>query len=322
MQPQISPLLADDYVAGLYSSKVPAWSVFRSYIARVSAIAHAARHDLVWVEKEMLPWIPAFIEFGLFPGSVPMIVDYDDATFHRYDLNRSRIVRGLLGEKIDVVMGRADLVLVGNAYLAERARCAGARRVEFLPTVVDIERYHPRRLCQQDGPLTIGWIGNPATAKYLHLVDTALRHVTETCDARVVAVGANPDQVAGLPAIACPWSESTEASDVQAFDIGIMPLPDEPFERGKCGYKLIQYMACGKPVVASAIGVNTSIVEHGVNGFLVSSDAEWKDALRRLVDDPALRERMGVAGRARVEASYSLQVTAPRLEALLRSVVS
>jgi len=125
----------------------------------------------------------------------------------------------------------------------------------------------------------------------------------------------------GLPVEARSWSEASEVAEIQQFDIGIMPLPDEPFERGKCGYKLIQYMACGKPVVASPVGANTSIVRDGIEGFLASTDAEWMQLLGILCDDNALRQRMGAAGRVRVEAEYSLQVAAPHLERLLCSVV-
>jgi len=104
------------------------------------------------------------------------------------------------------------------------------------------------------------------------------------------------------------------------MDIGIMPLPDSPWARGKCGYKLIQYMACGLPVVASPVGVNRQIVEHGVNGFLAETDDEWREALATLVADPDLRRRMGAAGRKKVEADYSLQVYGPKVAAMLRDV--
>lgn len=117
------------------------------------------------------------------------------------------------------------------------------------------------------------------------------------------------------------WSEHCEVEDIQEFDIGIMPLPDEPIERGRCGYKLIQYMACGKPVVASPVGVNSVIVREGVEGFLPGTLSQWGEALRNLCDDPPLRKRLGAAGRKRVEMEYSLQVAAPRLEELLHSVV-
>jgi glycosyltransferase involved in cell wall biosynthesis len=109
---------------------------------------------------------------------------------------------------------------------------------------------------------------------------------------------------------------------LQDIDIGVMPLPDTPWERGKCGYKLIQYMACGKPVVASPVGVNSEIVRHGESGFLAETDAEWEEALTMLAADPGLRQRMGAAGRRRVEEEYSLQVQAPRLIELICSMVA
>ena len=114
----------------------------------------------------------------------------------------------------------------------------------------------------------------------------------------------------GLPMDSLPWAEATESEDIARLDIGIMPLVDAPFERGKCGYKLIQYMACGLPVVASPVGVNRQIVEHGVNGFLADTPEAWATALRTLCHDPALRARMGAAGRRKVEQQYCLHVTA------------
>ena len=123
----------------------------------------------------------------------------------------------------------------------------------------------------------------------------------------------------GCPWQSVAWSEATEAASISSLDIGIMPLVDEPFERGKCGYKLIQYMACGLPVVASPVGVNRQIVEHGVNGFLAETPAQWEEALRTLLGDAALRQRMGQAGRRQVEEKYCLQVTGPRLAELLVS---
>ena len=109
-----------------------------------------------------------------------------------------------------------------------------------------------------------------------------------------------------------PWSEASEISSLQTLDVGVMPLTDGLFERGKCGYKLIQYMACGLPVVASPVGVNKELVKHGVNGFLADSTEDWMQALKTLCNDPALRERMGAAGRRLVEEHYSLEGCAPK----------
>src|SRR5205807_2806167 len=136
---------------------------------------------------------------------------------------------------------------------------------------------------------------------------------------RFVVVGAREAALDGVPAEFRPWSEATEVEDILRFDVGIMPLPDQPWERGKCGYKLIQYMACARPVIASPVGANSEIVEHGVNGFLATTDEDWRSALDMLHAAPELRARLGAAGRRKVETAYSTRVTAPRLADLLKS---
>ena len=141
---------------------------------------------------------------------------------------------------------------------------------------------------------------------------------TASVQARFVVIGIDAQSL-GLPMESVPWTEQTEVASVASFDIGIMPLVDESFERGKCGYKLIQYMACGLPVVASPVGVNRQIVEHGVNGFLAETPAQWEQALHTLLADAGLRQRMGSAGRRKVEAQYCLQVTGPKLASLLKT---
>jgi glycosyltransferase involved in cell wall biosynthesis len=317
----VAPLFGNDYVRGLYSDKISTVAVFKAYIDRLRFILKVRHFDLVWVEYEMLPWLPDWIEFSLLPGGVPLVVDYDDAIFHRYDQHRLALVRRVLGKKIDVVMCRAALVIVGNDYLGAYARQAGAQRIEMLPTVVDGTRYAVIEK-EDASPVTIGWIGSPTTAQYLKLVAPALRAMIASHNARFVAIGANPSQLQDLPIEIRPWSEDTEAAEIQQFDIGIMPLPDDLWERGKCGYKLIQYMASGKPVVASPVGVNRVIVRQGVNGFLANTESEWCNSLSLLCEDAAFRKRMGDAGRSRMERDYSLQVAAPRLAELLRSVVN
>jgi glycosyltransferase involved in cell wall biosynthesis len=128
--------------------------------------------------------------------------------------------------------------------------------------------------------------------------------------------------VAGTVFEAMPWSEQTEVVELQKLDIGIMPLPDEPWERGKCGYKLIQYMALGLPVVASPVGANRQIVQDGVNGFLASMPLEWKAALAKLLENASQRRQMGATGRQCVEKIYSLHVQASRLIAMLEQIAS
>lgn len=324
LQVTARPLLGDDYVMGLYARRRPVWSTLWAYVQRVVLLLVAGRRfDVIWAEKELLPWLPLWVERLLLPRGVALVLDYDDAVFHRYDKHPSRLVRWSLGYKLDGLMRRATVVTAGNPYLAERARQAGCKQVEWLPTVVDLARYPEPGPARQAGEvLTVGWIGSPSTAAYLLAVAPALAALQAVYPLRCVAIGVRPDQIAGTVFEAVPWSEQAEVAELQKLDIGIMPLPDEPWERGKCGYKLIQYMACGLPVVASPVGVNRQIVQDGVNGFLVISPNEWGDALTALIRDPALRARMGAAGRRQVEQVYCLQVQAPRVAVMLERVAA
>lgn len=318
---EIRPFLSDAYLCARYGGRpVGPALILRSYGARLRALLSLSRHDLVWVEKEALPWLPAAIELGFFRmAGARIVVDYDDAVFHTYDRHRHPWVRRLLGAKIDRIMKAADLVIAGNAYLADRARAAGARRIAELPTVVDLRRYPITPPFRQDGgALTIGWIGSPLTSAYLDLLRPALTELMARIPLRLRLIGAAPSALAGFPVERVAWSAESEATEIARCDVGVMPLPDRPFERGKCGYKLIQFMAGARPIVASPVGANCAIVIPGETGFLAGRDADWIAALTRLHRDPDLRHRMGQAGRRRAENSYALAVAAPRLVALLR----
>lgn len=315
----VAPLLNDDYVRGLYASKRPnPWSVLSAYFERLRWILKSRKFDLVWLEKELLPWVPAWGEMLLAGLSIHYVVDYDDAAFHRYDQHRNWVVRIFLGKKIDRVMHHAALVIVGNDYLKERALKAGAKRVVYLPSVVDGSQYI--QPVSSRSQFIIGWIGSPVTAPFLDAALVPLDTLSRQNNVEIILIGSGgTDSLPQIPKTILPWSEETEAADVHRFDVGIMPLPDGPFEKGKCGYKLIQYMAAGIPVVASPVGINSQIVEHGINGFLASSESEWTQALEYLRDNPEERKQMGIAGRKKVEAEYDLAVTAPQLLHLLES---
>lgn len=318
----VSPLFEDWYIEQLYGNSVSRMSVFGAYFRRVEVLLHSRQYDLIWIEKEALPWLPFFVERLLLSGKVPYVLDFDDAIFHRYDLNKISLVRKSLGRKIDRLMSASALVTAGNSYLAQRAIDAGARVVVQIPTVVDTDRYEVKKWGEFSGRNVVGWIGSPSTAKYIRSLDSVFLKLNEAfaCDFR--AVGANSTQLIGTNIEAVKWSESSEVRSICGFDIGVMPLIDEPFERGKCGYKLIQYMACGVPVVGSPVGVNQEIVRPGVNGFLAGDDSEWEEKLKFLLGDCELRKAMGLAGRSIVENEYSLKNVAPVLyDSLVRAAV-
>lgn len=318
----IAPLFDDNQLAERYrENQYGLASLMRSYARRIQFLRKKSNFDLVWIEKEALPWFPVCLEQWLL-GGVPYVLDFDDAIFHNYDMHRSPLVRKVFSKRIDRLMAGSRLVLAGNNYLAQRALDAGAPKVEVVPTLIDLDRYSANIVSNEKIDLPrIVWIGSPSTARYLKLIHKPLEELSRQFTFKLRVIGADAFTLQGVNMEYVPWTEATEAASIQSCDIGVMPLLDSPWERGKCGYKLIQYMACGLPVVASPVGVNCEIVSDGENGYLAGSDGAWVDALGTLLRDAMLRQQMGAAGRRRVEADYCIQQVAPRMAGLLRTAV-
>jgi len=316
------PLL-DDGDAQTLGDRKPASraQVARSYARRMARLASSDIGDIVWVYAELFPYLPGWFEkLGLLRGK-RIVYDLDDAFFHNYDRSHRPLIRSLLGPKFGSLLSYADACCCGNAYIRDYA-AQFCGNTPIFPTVVDTGAYRPNFVTKDEQPVVIGWIGSPATWGYVTpylplLADLAQRHGVKF---KVVGAGAKAerDRFPGLELV--EWREATEVQEVQAMDIGIMPLTDHYWSQGKSGYKLIQYMACGLPVVASPVGANNSIVEPGISGYLADDIPQWKSALTRLITDRSLRERMGAAGRQRAEDHYSLKVHAPRLVELFRSL--
>ncbi|MBK6570392.1 MAG: glycosyltransferase family 4 protein [Burkholderiales bacterium] len=293
-------------------------TVLKAYSERTLALLGRRNFSLLWIEKESLPWWPLWIERLLLRG-VPYVLDYDDADFHYYDEHRWEWVRQIFGRRLDGLMAEAALVIAGNDYLARRARDAGARWVEVVPTVIDLLRYPftARYYDPHNGLPRIVWIGSPCTAHYLDALREPLGRLASQIPFVLRVIGSGTFEMAGVQVEVVSWNEDTEAQCIHECDVGVMPLLDGPFEKGKCGYKLIQYMGCGLPVVASKVGANMEIVQEGVTGFLVRTPDEWHESLAKLLDDRALRSQMGAAGRLQVEKHFCLQQTGPQLVNLL-----
>ncbi len=320
---EVSPLLDEKYWdKKSVTGRTPVRETLSAYRRRLGVLGTVRRFDLVVLHCEALPYLPPFWERALVGLGVRYVFDFDDAIHHNYDQHPSAAVRWLLAGKIRQVIRWSSGVSAGNRYLADYAR-PFSRRVEILPTVVDLARFCPTRSPVQKGSrIVVGWIGSPSTAPYLSLIAGPLARFCARQEARVVAVGSGPISLPGVPLETRPWSEAAETDDIRGFDIGIMPLPDTPWARGKSAFKLIQYMACGLPVVASPVGANAEVVENGVSGILADGGDQWLDALCRLAGDGDLREEMGRRGRARVEACYCLNVMAPKFLAFVREAAS
>lgn len=308
-------LLPDVYLAGRYDGRITFGTIAAAYLKRAARWVATPAPDIRWVEKELWPYLPAWLE-RLTLARRPYVLDIDDAVFHIYDTHSNPVVRLLLGRKIDRLLAGAALVTAGNEYLAERARAAGARWVEIVPTVVDLDHYplaQTSRVRDDEAALRICWIGSPGSIRVFSPAIATLQRLAARRRIQLRMIGVKGYTVPGVEVLCIPWSEGTEAHELAQCDVGIMPLADTPWERGKCGYKLIQYFACGLPVVASPVGVNKRIVASGVNGFLAIDESAWLVALETLGANRAMRVAMGRAGRALVEREYSVQATAPRL---------
>ena len=309
------PLLGDDYVRALSTGKhFSKMAAAASYARRIGQLAHSANYDLIWIYAELFPWLPALFENLAFRSSAPVVYDIDDAFFVRYE------GKPFLAGKLGVLMGGAAACVCGNEFLRDYAAKFCERSI-VIPTVVDTAQYRPAPKLQ-DKQIVIGWIGSPSTWANVRPLLPLLERLCQEYRVRFRAIGTGVEAARDrfLGCEFAEWREDSEIAEVQAMDIGIMPLLDQPFERGKSGYKLVQYMACGLPVVASPVGVNSQIVTPGENGFLASTEAEWREALERLIEGASLRAQMGKNGRALAEQSYSLAVQAPRLAALFRDI--
>jgi glycosyltransferase involved in cell wall biosynthesis len=313
----VFPLFSREYLITKYEGLGP-FGMLRHGLAaairRVRACARFADYDLVVLEKELIPNAYAWVELALLASARRLVLDYDDAIWVTYRDSCS------LRNKIASLMGAADAVIGGSDVIVAEAR-RHARRVVKIPTAVDLELYQAREV-RDGGVPVIGWIGTPITAVFL----SPLAHVFSklACEFRfkVLLVGARPDfQVPGVEIEHRAWSLETEVDAIRAMDVGVMPLPDSDFARGKCGYKLIQYMACGLPTVASAVGENNAIVDPGITGFLARDEGGWIVALRRLLASSQLRNTLGAAGREKAVKSYGLAGAAEDFGSVLREVL-
>lgn len=310
-----APFFGDGYVRRLYSGRPLGGEIAAAYARRLARLLQLRRFEVLWIEKELLPFAPLAVEAAAI-GETPYVVDYDDAVYRTYEGHARSFVRRCLGGKIAGLMRTAAAVVAGSPALSTYAMAAGARRVELVPSVVDADRY-PRHT-HSEGSAVVGWIGSPATEHYLELVATPLARARRELGVRVVLIGASPACLPDVTDERLPWSAQTEASDVARLDIGLMPLRDGAWEAGKCGYKLVQYMATGAAVIASPVGVNRELVRHGENGLLASTEEEWLAAIRRLAERPGERAAMGESGRRLVETEYSLSGNVDRIAGILR----
>lgn len=307
---------SDTYLRSRYSGGRPVVEVLRCYVFRLRAALMAAKDsDAVIIEKELFPYLPAFSERLLLRRNATLIYDYDDAIWHAYERRRFGPFGALFAGKIRKVVAGADHVVVGSHYLEAQIQAWGGKAVSLIPTTVPASRYHGQGFATKK-KADIVWIGSMSTGAHVQRIFPVLErlHRERGSKTRLIGFprklieGAVPDFVEIVP-----WSAETELEMMASARVGIMPLPDEQFERGKCGFKLVQYMGVGLPIVASPVGENRHIVQNGTTGYLADSNDQWYERLSALLDDPELANRMARSGHERYNAMYSTEIAAQHL---------
>lgn len=294
----------------------------KSWKRRKQHVQLAADFDLVLLQREAFMTGSTRFERALAATGKPLIYDFDDAIWHMDVSEANRKLRWLKDPaKTSRIIGMATHVIAGNDFLADYARRFNSH-VEVIPTVIDTERYVPASQ-PTNGPVVIGWTGSYTTMAHLKNVLPMLKalHAQWGDRIRFRIISDRDFEAPGLPVENIRWSSATEAEDLASIDIGIMPLPDDEWSRGKCGFKGLQYMGMAKAVVLSRVGVNTTIVQDGENGFLAGQQDEWLEKLGQLITDADLRERLGQAARRTVEQRYSVNAWRDRYVQLFNQLI-
>lgn len=320
----VSPFLDSRTFSTLYKRSElsrTALGLARCALRRLGDVRAARHADLIFVQREAMLFGPPVLETLTTRGfqKRPMVLDLDDATYLSYvSLTYGRLARLLKWPgKTESLIRAATLVTCGNREIADQVKAFGGCPV-VVPTVVDTERFRPRPEADRRMPV-VGWIGSHSTFDYLRSVIPALSEVARRHPFQLLVVGSGEEDltIEGVDVVCRPWSLPREVEDFQSLDVGLYPLIETEWSRGKSGFKAIQYMAVGIPFVATPIGVLSDIGEAGVTHYCAASHDEWVEALSSLLADGQLRRRMGQAGRAHALERYAVPRIADALAAAL-----
>jgi glycosyltransferase involved in cell wall biosynthesis len=296
-------------------------ALLRDFVRRFTTVLRRRQVDVVFLHREAAMLGPAIIERVLHWLGVPFVYDFDDAVYVPYVSPANGVLSHLkFPQKTGTICALADHVLAGNQVLADYAS-AYTDRITIVPTTIDTHKYRP--IARYDlGPTpTIGWSGSYSSVQWLAALRPVLQELARRQRFRLLVIGAE-FQCDGVEVECRPWRAETEVEDLAAIDIGVMPLVDDIWTRGKCALKALQYMALGIPTVVSPVGVNRDVVRHDENGLHATGEQAWIEALGTLLSDEALRRRLGMAGARTVQEAYSAEVHAPRVLATLRAAAN
>lgn len=283
-------------------------------------IFQVSKYDVVFIHREAFPLGSCFFESIISFFKKPIVFDFDDAIFLPFASPQNNFIEKFKKpEKVAKIIKLSNYVIAGNDYLAEFA-LRHNRNVSVIPTPVDLDKFYPIARNARE-KVVIGWIGSITTTDFLKEMKGVFAKLSRRFDnVEFKIIGGNFDN-GEIPSVICiPWSLGQEVDQLRTFDIGIMPMPDNEWTRGKCGFKAILYMSMAIPSVCSPVGMNKEIITDGVDGFLAANEDQWVEKLTLLIENLGLRRKMGVEARKTVEEKYSVKVNAPKFIDILKKV--
>ncbi|MES2566244.1 MAG: glycosyltransferase family 4 protein [Bacteroidota bacterium] len=317
------------YGPGKYFHK--AWILFKSFFIRLKDLSRGQKFDVIFIQREALLLGSSYFEKQFYKKN-KVVFDFDDSIWLLDTSPENKKFEFLKSpDKTKINIAHAHCVIAGNSFLAAYAKQFN-KNVIIIPTTIDTNFHQPKDIVldsartdktRLDNKIVIGWSGSISTIKHFELVIPALKEIQKKYPGKteIHVVGQGSYSHPQIEIISKNWSAETEVDDLNYFDIGIMPLPDDEWVKGKCGLKGLSYMACGVATIMSNVGVNSEIITHGENGFLASTELEWVDYLSQLIENADLRHKMGKAGRETVVKNYSVNANKDKYLEVLNSLI-
>lgn len=307
------------YASGNYWNKLKI--AINSYKKRRNDLKRIKDYDLVVIYREALITRGTNFERKVAKSGVPMMFDFDDAIWVK-DMSEGNKWLSFLksSDKIKKILPLCTHVTAGNEYLAEFAKKYTAN-VSVVPSTIDCTKYVPSE--SNNDQVTIGWVGSHTTVKHFELVTNVYKRLLDKYGSKIKfkVIGDPIYRNAMLDITGIPWENDREVELFNSIDIGVMPLEEDAWTKGKCGMKGLLYMSVGKPAVMSAVGMNTEIINHGINGYVPIGEDEWFEVLSQLIEQPELRRRIGAEGRKTVLNKYSFDVVKHQMLSIYAGVL-
>ncbi len=309
----VHPLFPSLFLSIFYrSGRKPAFIALYAYARRFFQALFLKKYNIVYIEYELFPYLPFRLEKWLLRKQKHIVIDYDDAIFHNYDNSKNKLIKRWCGDKIYRLVALTDVVITGSPYLT-KALLPYAKEVVEIPTSVSTQLYNATETShistKEREAFRIGWIGSATTSRFVLLIKDCLLQLQEIYNIKLVLIGFDAKlekELQGLHYINYDWQQSTEIALLKTCNVGIMPLPNEPFARGKCGFKLIQYMACGLPTVATPMEANIKI-NRGSDNLFANTKFEWYSCLSAIIQNKEFYKEVGRKNKDIVQEFYSTE---------------